>query len=170
MPLPLQPLLVPLRLIPDAVHTEILARLFSHLLRGQAVGERLGELQGRRICIHITDAATQLAFRVDGARLRAAGRTAGPVGPGDVVIRGTLADFWLLATRSEDPDTLFFNRRLSIEGDTETGLYVKNLLDSLEFDWEAHVRAVLAPPLADRFIPLVHRSGLAAHLPHSGTY
>ena len=63
-----------------------------------------------------------------------------------------------------------FNRRLSIEGDTETGLYVKNLLDSLEFDWEAHVRAVLARPLADRFIPLVHRSGLAAHLPHSSSY
>ena len=169
MPLPLQPLLVPLRLIPDAVHTEILARLFSHLLRGQTVSERLVELQDRCICIHISDAATRLAFRVDGTRLRAA-RATGSGGPGDVVIRGTQADFWLLATRSEDPDTLFFNRRLSIEGDTETGLYVKNLLDSLEFDWEAHVRAVLARPLADRFIPLVHRSGLAAHLPHSSSY
>jgi predicted lipid carrier protein YhbT len=166
MPLPLQPLLTALRLIPDAIHTEILARLFSHLLRGQSLAERLGELQDRRLCIHITDAATRLAFRVDGTRLRATG-SAGPDGPGDVVIRGTLADFWLLATRREDPDTLFFNRRLSIEGDTETGLYVKNLLDSLEFDWQAHVRAVLARPLADRVIPLIQRSGLAARLPHA---
>ena len=35
--------------------------------------------------------------------------------------------------RQEDPDTLFFNRRLKIEGDTELGLVVKNLLDSI--DW-----------------------------------
>ena len=34
--------------------------------------------------------------------------------------------------RQEDPDTLFFHRRLSIEGDTELGLLVKNLLDRIE--------------------------------------
>jgi predicted lipid carrier protein YhbT len=37
-----------------------------------------------------------------------------------------------LAKRQEDPDTLFFNRRLSMEGDTELGLIVKNALDALE--------------------------------------
>ena len=70
----------------------------------------------------------------------------------DVTIRGALEEFWRLATRTEDPDTLFFSRRLSIEGDTETGLHVKNLLDALDYDIEAHVRAVLggaaAPVLA----------------------
>ena len=35
--------------------------------------------------------------------------------------------------REEDPDTLFFNRKLHIEGDTELGLITKNLLDSV--DW-----------------------------------
>ena len=30
-------------------------------------------------------------------------------------------------------DTLFFSRRLSMEGDTELGLIVKNTLDALEF-------------------------------------
>jgi predicted lipid carrier protein YhbT len=37
-----------------------------------------------------------------------------------------------LAQRQEDPDTLFFNRRLSMEGDTELGLVVKNAIDALE--------------------------------------
>lgn len=36
--------------------------------------------------------------------------------------------------RKEDPDTLFFQRRLQIEGDTELGLYVKNLMDAIELD------------------------------------
>ena len=40
--------------------------------------------------------------------------------------------FLRLAQRQEDPDTLFFSRRLSIEGDTELGLVVKNALDALE--------------------------------------
>ena len=75
----------------------------------------------------------------------------------DVTIRGRLEDFWRLATRAEDPDTLFFQRRLSIEGDTETGLHVKNLLDALDYDVEAHVRAVLGAPLADVAVALLRR-------------
>lgn len=30
------------------------------------------------------------------------------------------------------PDTLFFQRKLGIQGDTELGLYIKNLLASLD--------------------------------------
>jgi O2-independent ubiquinone biosynthesis accessory factor UbiT len=37
-----------------------------------------------------------------------------------------------MAGRFEDPDTLFFQRRLVIEGDTELGLGVKNFLDGLD--------------------------------------
>lgn len=51
-----------------------------------------------------------------------------------VSISGNWGDFLLLASRKEDPDTLFFRRRLVIEGDTELGLAVKNLLDSLDPD------------------------------------
>jgi predicted lipid carrier protein YhbT len=51
-----------------------------------------------------------------------------------VSISGNWGEFLLLASRKEDPDTLFFRRRLVIEGDTELGLAVKNLLDSLDPD------------------------------------
>lgn len=53
--------------------------------------------------------------------------------PADVTFRGTVSAFLKLLVRQEDPDTLFFNRQLSIEGDTELGLAVKNLLDSVEW-------------------------------------
>ena len=43
------------------------------------------------------------------------------------------AELLLVAAAKEDPDTLFFQRKLSIEGDTELGLEVKNLLLSIEF-------------------------------------
>jgi len=52
----------------------------------------------------------------------------------DVCIRGSLKSFVLLAAQKEDPDTLFFQRDLVIEGDTDLGLEIKNLLDSIELD------------------------------------
>lgn len=62
-------------------------------------------------------------------------------GQPDVVIRAAARDYLALALRREDPDTLFFTRRLAIEGDTELGLIVKNALDAV--DWDA-----LPAPLA----------------------
>ena len=38
--------------------------------------------------------------------------------------------------REEDPDTLFFNRELQIEGDTALGLTTKNLLDCVDWRWQ----------------------------------
>ncbi|HEX4928489.1 MAG TPA: SCP2 sterol-binding domain-containing protein [Burkholderiales bacterium] len=53
------------------------------------------------------------------------------LGAPDVVVRARLRDYLALALRREDPDSLFFSRRLVIEGDTALGLVVKNALDSL---------------------------------------
>lgn len=52
----------------------------------------------------------------------------------DVIFSGDANDLILIAARKEDPDTLFFQRRLIVEGDTELGLYVKNLMDSIDLD------------------------------------
>ncbi|MFT4836714.1 MAG: putative lipid carrier protein YhbT [Psychromonas sp.] len=52
----------------------------------------------------------------------------------DVTFSGALNEFILIAGRKEDPDTLFFQRRLVIEGDTELGLEIKNLLDNIDFE------------------------------------
>lgn len=130
------PLLLPLRIVPDPVHTAVLSRVLNRLLAGQSLAARLPELDGKVIAIDIIDAPCQLTLRIAGGRVVAA-----PHATAQVHIRGRLHDFWLLATRREDPDTLFFERRLCIEGDTETGLYLKNLLDSMEFDFKAHVEA-----------------------------
>jgi predicted lipid carrier protein YhbT len=42
------------------------------------------------------------------------------------------ATICFVARRQEDPDTLFFSRRLAMEGDTELGLLVKNTIDAIE--------------------------------------
>lgn len=52
------------------------------------------------------------------------------LGAPDVVIRASLSDYAALALRREDPDSLFFSRRLVIEGDTALALVIKNAIDS----------------------------------------
>ena len=52
----------------------------------------------------------------------------------DVSFSATGDDLMLIAGRQQDPDTLFFQRRLKIEGDTELGLEVKNLIDAIDID------------------------------------
>ena len=142
MPALPHPLALPLRLLPEGVHAFALARVLSHLLRGQPLAARLRELDGKVVAIDLSDVPCRLSFLIRQGRLHEAQDR-----PVDVSIRGSLSDFWLLATRREDPDTLFFHRRLCIEGETETGLHVKNLLDSLEYDWQSHFRDVLGEPL-----------------------
>jgi predicted lipid carrier protein YhbT len=52
----------------------------------------------------------------------------------DVVFSGTVDALVLMASQKVDPDTLFFNRKLSITGDTELGLEIKNLFDQFELE------------------------------------
>ena len=87
-------------------------------------------LAGRSFCIRVLDAGITLHFASDGQRFVSAEASSSP----DLQLSADLADFARLMLREEDPDTLFFNRRLRIEGDTELGLVVKNLLDSV--DWQ----------------------------------
>nr|WP_194717261.1 SCP2 domain-containing protein [Vibrio sp. S9_S30] len=67
----------------------------------------------------------------------------------DVSFSGTLNDLVLIAGRKEDPDTLFFQRRLKIEGDTELGLEVKNLMDSVDLNALPKALNILLNQLAD---------------------
>lgn len=91
-------------------------------------GDALATLDGKTFRIVVRDAGLTVAFRVRSPRFL-------PMHAGsavDVTFTACAADFLLLATRRADPDTLFFDRRLLIEGDTETGLRLKNMLDAIE--------------------------------------
>jgi O2-independent ubiquinone biosynthesis accessory factor UbiT len=90
----------------------------------------LAPLTGKRIEVRVRDAGLALAFTFGPRGFRPA--QAG--GPADLALTATARDFLALALREEDPDTLFFSRRLLMEGDTELGLLVKNTLDGA--DWQ----------------------------------
>ncbi|MDR0576842.1 MAG: SCP2 sterol-binding domain-containing protein [Candidatus Accumulibacter sp.] len=92
--------------------------------------ESLAPLENRRFLIDVTDTGGRAAFTFRDGRFRPLFSI--PETP-DLAFRANLSTFMQLAARQEDPDTLFFNRALSIEGDTELGLVVKNMLDAVEW-------------------------------------
>ena len=96
-------------------------------------------LIGRRYAIRVKDLGLSLRFTVTPRGF------APDSGAPDLTVSATARDFLLLLGRREDPDTLFFSRRLVSEGDTELGLIVKNLLDALDPD---AVLSRLPAPLA----------------------
>lgn len=132
--------LVMLPFLPTGGASRVFSALLNHLLRGQTLREQLNALEGRIISLRATDLPLQLTFRIRSRRMEAA------AAPADVIVRAAIRDFIALARREEDPDSLFFQRRLSVEGATETGLLLKNLLDAFEFDLPAHCRDVLPAP------------------------
>ncbi len=85
-------------------------------------------LLDRKLRIQVRDARLTFDFAWTGQRFAACAKQQVT----DLTLSASAHDFLRLAQRQEDPDTLFFSRRLSIEGDTELGLVVKNALDALE--------------------------------------
>lgn len=85
-------------------------------------------LLGKKLRIQVRDARLTFDYTCNGERFVASHKQPET----DLTISASAHDFLRLAQRQEDPDTLFFSRRLSMEGDTELGLVVKNALDALE--------------------------------------
>ncbi len=120
----------PMSLIPGCLHARLVSGLLNQLLAGQIIDGDLEFMTGRCLRVEVMDAGIQFNISFDGRRLLAAGHGKTP----DLIFRGNVYDFLLLATRREDSDTLFFQRRLKIEGDTDLGLAIKNFLDAIEME------------------------------------
>jgi len=119
-----------LQLLPEAPPAHALAlALNAGILFGLVARSVLEPLQGKTVSLEATDLGTRVRVTYDGNRFTAYAGGA----PADLTIRSTVSGFLALGLRREDPDTLFFTRRLVMTGDTDLGLVVKNVLDAI--DW-----------------------------------
>jgi predicted lipid carrier protein YhbT len=142
-------LALPMAVVPASFHAAVAVTALNHALAVQLARDELDFLAGRRVMLDVQDANIKLLLTVTDTALAAAG------GDPDLVVRGTLYDFLLLAARREDPDTLFFQRRLHMEGDTELGLGLKNFLAALDEDEVALLRPL--DFLLKRSLPVYQR-------------
>ncbi len=123
-------LTLPLKLVPGEVHSRVLVAALNHLFRRSLAQGELDFIESRTVQIELQDAGVEFRFTMGRSALLAH-TGAGPV---DLVISGDLYDFVQLALGREDPDTLFFQRRIRLKGSVELGLEVKNFLYALDVD------------------------------------
>lgn len=121
-------LALPLRLVPHPLQRPLLELALEQLFRSSVAEGELDFLGRRCLAIEIEDTGWRWPIALRDARLKVLDRNH----PADVTIRGQSPAFLIMAGRFEDPDTLFFQRRLVIQGDTELGLGIKNFLDGLD--------------------------------------
>lgn len=148
-----KPLSTLFSILPQYPHSLAFTQALNLALGETLRSDALQPLHGKLICLLISDAHIALHFTLNatGVSANRAGKTP------DLTISAKAYDFIQLALRKEDPDTLFFSRRLLMEGDTELGLLVKNTLDAMEL-----------PPLDWRLlIPARVLDGLKAKILHS---
>ena len=105
-----------------------LERAMARALAAPLADNAFSFLQDRRLGIEVTDLGLSWVVTLREGRLRAI------EGSPEASVRGTVTDLLLLTSRLEDADTLFFQRRLVLTGDTELGLTARNVLDRLP--WE----------------------------------
>jgi len=126
LPAPFAALMRPLPRWPLAA---ALARALDFGVGRVVSAEAIAPLEGRCVRLTVRDLGVDVTVACRGGRFHPAPQGVAP----DVAIGATLRDYAALALRAEDPDTLFFARRLRVTGDTELGLVVKNLLDGIDF-------------------------------------
>ena len=117
----------PLRWLPKRMHAGGLSLMLNHLLVEELASGDLDFLLDKPISIEVADLGIEYRLRKDPEGFVAASGGEDP----HVRFAGDAYTFLLLVTRQEDADTLFFQRKLRIQGDTATGLQLKNFLDAL---------------------------------------
>ena len=117
-----------LSLLPAYPGSMLLVAAINLALARELADDVTALLEGKRLGIRVRDAQLNFDFTWRDGRFAPCATHA----EHDLLISANAQDFVLLAQRRQDPDTLFFNRRLVMEGDTELGLVVKNALDALE--------------------------------------
>ena len=116
--------------LPSWPGSVIFVSLLNQILRDRLPEDMTEFMLGKQFRIAVTDAGIHFNFAWAKGGFVPAWDKAEP----DLTISASAEDFYRLAKREEDPDTLFFSRRLVMEGDTELGLMIKNTLDAMELN------------------------------------
>lgn len=125
VPAPVAALLARLPALPGSL---LLVTALNAVLIRHLPGDVRQRLAHRRLSIRVRDARVAFDFVWMGSHFEPRPPQAEP----DLIVSASAHDFLRLAQRKVDADTLFFSRRLVMEGDTELGLVVKNAMDAIE--------------------------------------
>lgn len=100
----------------------------NHLLKEERQKNELDFLKNQVARVEITDLDFNFSFTLVNQKLV----IKVPAEAGDATLRSDQESMLKILHGEVDPDTLFFRRKLLITGDTELGLYIKNMIDTID--------------------------------------
>lgn len=119
-----------LKIMPNKLKIQLINRAMNHFFKDSIQEGELDFLVNKSFQINVEDLDYSTTITIKNNQLIASNN----LNKADVILKSTFNPLVLLISRKEDPDTLFFNRALAIEGNTALVLEIKNWLDSLDFD------------------------------------
>lgn len=120
----------PVQFLPFSLQQKLVSKILEPLLKQAIEDDELDFLDEKWFKIQVIDFNKSWYFTLKDGQLSLSENQSHC----DVCFSGKMNDLVLLAAKKVDPDTLFFRRQLTISGDTELGLQVKNLIDNLELE------------------------------------
>lgn len=118
--------------LPTAPPSFFAARLLDRALLPRLPDDARAALAGQCVELVVSDFGIRVRLELAPGRFTPAGDAAPPV----LRIVAPTTSYWRLLRGEEDPDRLFFERALVMEGDTELGLVIKNTLDAIGPLWK----------------------------------
>ena len=113
---------------PTPIMTAFLNTAVNHLLQKERHSGDLDFLKGQIATVEITDLNFKFSMTLVNRRIQ----ISIPAQTADATLKSDQASMLQILHGEVDPDTLFFRRKLLITGDTELGLYIKNLIDTID--------------------------------------
>ncbi|MFT3666676.1 ubiquinone anaerobic biosynthesis accessory factor UbiT [Piscinibacter sp.] len=142
VPAGLPPFLAPLHLrlrgaverLPVGPPSLLAARVLDRVLLPRLPDDARRALEGHCVELAVTDFGLRVRLRIAPHGFASAGED-GPGREAALRIAASGAGYLRLLRGEDDPDRLFFERTLVMEGDTELGLVLKNTLDAIGPLW-----------------------------------
>jgi len=120
----------PFTMAPKFMQLHILNKSANELFKQAIANGELAFLEGNYVNVDILEMDLEYCISLEDERLEITESNSNP----DATFRFAPIEGILIASGEEDPDTLFFQRKLIVEGNTELGLEVKNFLGAIDMD------------------------------------
>lgn len=153
----------PLGLVPRALIEALVGRIFAQLMRVHpGLFERLGDYAGKKFAFLPVDLPIGFVVEPDKAKIAVVSRAGMNVA--DATISGPLVTLLALLEGRLDGDALFFSRDISIAGDMEAVLALRNALDDSLIDLPKDLGKATGPlaPIVQKIASAIRDRALAA--------
>ncbi|MBC8493539.1 MAG: SCP2 sterol-binding domain-containing protein [Candidatus Thioglobus sp.] len=135
----------------NKINNKVIVGIFNQVFAQAIRNDDLSFLQDQWILIKVTDIGLSFNLGFDGKRLIQTHQD----NHFGLTISADSCHFLDLVSKQKDPDTLFFQRKIKMQGSTELGLYVKNFLDA--FEVESHWLSLKTDQILQSTYPMLKK-------------